>query len=59
MTFGDSIKTCFSKYADFNGRATRSEFWWWVLFVWRAHLRMILPRIPPVFDFLKPACGGR
>jgi uncharacterized membrane protein YhaH (DUF805 family) len=33
MTFGESIKTCFSKYADFEGRATRSEFWWWALFV--------------------------
>jgi len=33
MTFAESIKTCFSKYADFNGRASRSEFWWWVLFV--------------------------
>lgn len=33
MTFVESIKTCFSKYADFNGRASRSEFWWWVLFV--------------------------
>lgn len=33
MTFGESIKTCFSKYADFNGRASRPEYWWWVLFV--------------------------
>jgi uncharacterized membrane protein YhaH (DUF805 family) len=33
VTFTESIKTCFNKYADFNGRATRSEFWWWVLFV--------------------------
>jgi len=33
MTFVESIKTCFSKYADFNGRASRPEFWWWVLFV--------------------------
>ena len=32
MTFGQSIKTCFSKYADFSGRASRSEYWWWVLF---------------------------
>ena len=32
MTFVESIKTCFSKYADFSGRATRSEFWWWALF---------------------------
>jgi uncharacterized membrane protein YhaH (DUF805 family) len=26
-----SVKTVLSKYADFNGRARRSEFWWWVL----------------------------
>lgn len=32
MTFSESIQTCFRKYADFNGRATRSEFWWWTLF---------------------------
>jgi uncharacterized membrane protein YhaH (DUF805 family) len=32
MTFFESIRTCFTKYADFNGCATRSEFWWWVLF---------------------------
>jgi uncharacterized membrane protein YhaH (DUF805 family) len=36
MTFAESIKTCFGKYADFNGRATKSEFWWWVLFVFLA-----------------------
>tara|TARA_B110000014_G_scaffold231276_1_gene193242 strand:+ start:2334 stop:5900 length:3567 start_codon:yes stop_codon:yes gene_type:complete len=24
----DSIKTCFSKWSDWGGRATRSEFWW-------------------------------
>ena len=33
MTFLESIKTCSTKYAEFNGRASRSEFWWWVLFV--------------------------
>lgn len=33
MTFQESVKTCFSKYADFNGRASRSEFWWFMLFV--------------------------
>lgn len=34
MTFGQSIRTCLSKYATFSGRAQRSEFWWFVLFVW-------------------------
>ncbi len=32
MTFGDAVKTCFAKYADFSGRARRSEFWYWQLF---------------------------
>jgi uncharacterized membrane protein YhaH (DUF805 family) len=27
----DAISTCFSKYVDFSGRATRAEYWWWVL----------------------------
>ena len=27
-----SIRTGIRKYADFTGRASRSEFWWWVLF---------------------------
>lgn len=30
MTFGESIKTVFSKYATFSGRASRSEYWWFV-----------------------------
>jgi len=30
---GDAIRTVFSKYATFSGRAGRPEFWWWVLFV--------------------------
>ena len=32
MGFGEAIKTCFNKYATFEGRATRAEFWWWQLF---------------------------
>ena len=31
MTIQESVKTCLRKYADFNGRATRAEYWWWVL----------------------------
>lgn len=33
MTFQESIRVCLTKYADFNGRATRPEFWWFALFV--------------------------
>ena len=32
MTFGESISICFKKYATFDGRASRSEYWWFVLF---------------------------
>lgn len=32
MTYLEAVKTCLSKYADFKGRASRSEFWWFVLF---------------------------
>jgi len=32
MNFQDSIKICFTKYADFTGRASRPEFWWFFLF---------------------------
>lgn len=29
----DYVKTVFSKYADFNGRARRAEYWYFVLFI--------------------------
>lgn len=32
MSFQEAIETCFRKYADFTGRARRSEYWWWILF---------------------------
>jgi uncharacterized membrane protein YhaH (DUF805 family) len=32
MNFIDAIKSGFQNYANFKGRATRSEYWWWVLF---------------------------
>ena len=32
MNFSESISSCFSKYATFSGRASRSEFWWFYLF---------------------------
>jgi DNA-binding CsgD family transcriptional regulator len=32
-TFQDAIRVCFIKYADFTGRASRPEFWWFALFI--------------------------
>ena len=52
MTFGESINRCFSKYADFNGRAAKAEFWWWMLFVLLASLaaRMVSPVLSSLFS---------
>lgn len=33
MGFQDAIKKCFTNYVGFTGRAARSEYWYWVLFV--------------------------
>tara|TARA_Y200000002_G_C22489391_1_gene582330 strand:+ start:467 stop:835 length:369 start_codon:yes stop_codon:yes gene_type:complete len=32
MNFLTSLKTCFQKFSDFKGRASRSEFWYFYLF---------------------------
>lgn len=32
MNFTQAVSTCFQKYAAFTGRATRPEYWWFVLF---------------------------
>lgn len=32
MNFIDAVKSVLTKYADFNGRARRSEYWWFFLF---------------------------
>lgn len=33
MTFPDAIRTCFRKYVTFSGRATRPEYWYFILFL--------------------------
>jgi uncharacterized membrane protein YhaH (DUF805 family) len=30
-TFGQAVQRFFQRYAQFRGRASRSEFWWWYL----------------------------
>ena len=42
MTFYESIRECFIKYAEFNGRASRSEFWWFMLFIVLAASALLL-----------------
>lgn len=33
MNFTEAVQSGFSNYVNFQGRSTRSEYWYWVLFV--------------------------
>ena len=53
MSFGESIATCFRKYADFSGRARRSEYWWFALFYGICYVvTVILTAAKPAFVIL-------
>ena len=32
MNFTESIKSCYSKFFDFSGRDSKSEYWWFQLY---------------------------
>jgi uncharacterized membrane protein YhaH (DUF805 family) len=32
MTLTEAVRVCFARYFDFEGEASRSEFWWFFLF---------------------------
>ena len=51
MNLQQSITLCFSKYADFNGRASRPEYWWFALFIFlvSAALSMVSHVLPGIF----------
>jgi uncharacterized membrane protein YhaH (DUF805 family) len=42
MTLVEATATCFSRYATFSGRAARSEYWWWTLFIMLASLAILV-----------------
>lgn len=56
MTFSDSIKICFDKYATMKGRAPRSEYWWFVAFCW---LVMVLSALLFAFIGMKVNSNGK
>jgi uncharacterized membrane protein YhaH (DUF805 family) len=49
MNIADSVKFCLSKYVTFEGRASRSEYWWFLLAVFLVTL---------VLSFIMPFLGG-
>src|SRR5512140_12450 len=57
MNFGQAIKSGFSNYVTFSGRAARSEFWYWTLFVVLVTMAAgILDH--GLFDFDEPSTTG-
>ncbi|MBQ9275567.1 MAG: DUF805 domain-containing protein [Succinivibrio sp.] len=53
MTLPQAIKSCFSKYCTFQGRASRSEYWWFYFFRLAFGMIMIM-----LCGFLYGMAGG-
>lgn len=52
VSFGDAIKRAFTQYCVFSGRASRSEFWWFMLFTWIVGACLGLPNFYTVMDVM-------
>ena len=42
MSMGQAIASAFRNYFRFQGRATRSEFWWWTLFTTLVNIALVV-----------------
>lgn len=53
MTFKQALKFCLSQkgYANFQGRASRSEFWWFALFVFMVYFVFFVAHFILVFEY--------
>lgn len=70
MSFLEAMQTCLEKYFCFTGRASRSEFWWWILaygvphclLFYCVHFAFSIPVESALFFFLSLAlyvvCGA-
>ena len=58
MNFTESVKTCFSKYADFKGRAVRSEYWWFILFTVLVSIGFNILSIPESLTMIGTILGA-
>ena len=53
---GAAVHRGFAKYATFRGRASRSEYWWWVLFA--AVVGSVLNALPILTDGVRLEADG-
>ena len=47
--FGSAISLGFTNYINFNGRSSRAEYWWWILFY---ILTSMIPLIGPFINLI-------
>ncbi len=53
---GAAVRRVFAKYATFHGRASRSEYWWWVLTA--AVVGTVLNALPTLTDGIRLEADG-
>src|SRR5271155_4818174 len=46
VSFPQAVRTCFQKYATFEGAATRAEYWWFTLFIVIVDFLLVFTRVP-------------
>lgn len=56
VSFGRAIANFFNKYFQFNGTATRAEYWWVVLFV--AVITVVVMWTAPMLQHFNPVVSG-
>ena len=56
MTLFEAVKVCYGKYVTFSGRATRSEFWKFIVFMFLVLVALVIINSVLVFreEFFEP-----
>ena len=55
MNFSQAVSSAFNKYATFSGRASRSEYWYWILFYFIAYAVAITIDTVVISNFIEMA----
>ena len=58
LSFSEAIRTCYQKIFIINTRACRSEFWYFVIFAFVAHLVLSFCAVLPVLGELAGGVGS-
>lgn len=58
LSFSEAVKTCYRKFFTINGRACRSEYWWFVIFTVIAHLVLSFITVFPLIGELAGGVGS-